>query len=286
MPMIGNQATQGRFIELDSLSASATANYTLKLNTANYSPESVNNLLVSINGVIQGSSTMSLNGAVLTVGATLSSSDTIDFVRVFGNVGTVSTPTDGSVTANKIGSGAITNVKVADNASISGSKLGTGAILQVKYFQLTTSQTEAYSTANTDKAITNFVVNITPKSSSSIMKIESNVMYETANSTWDTIWFFMRDSTKLGNTDSSSGVRNVGISIGTISHPNNDSATTPENASLTYFDAPSTTSAINYKLAVRTTATNNIFINRTIQDSNDVGCERGVSFISVTEIGG
>jgi len=107
MPMIGNQATQGRFIELDSLTASATANYTLKLNSANYSPESANNLLVSINGVIQGSSTMSLNGAVLTVGATLSSSDTIDFVRVFGNVGTVSTPTDGSVTANKIGSGAV-----------------------------------------------------------------------------------------------------------------------------------------------------------------------------------
>lgn len=107
MPFIGNQPTQGRFIELDSLTASATDDYTLQLNGANFSPESVNNLLVSINGVIQGSSTMSLNGAVLTVGATLSSSDTIDFVRVFGNVGTVSTPTDGSVTANKIGTGAV-----------------------------------------------------------------------------------------------------------------------------------------------------------------------------------
>lgn len=107
MPFIGNQPTQGRFIELDSLTASATDDYTLKLNGADYFPETVNNLLVSINGVIQGSSTMSLNGAVLTVGATLSSSDTIDFVRVFGNVGTVSTPTDGSVTANKIGTGAV-----------------------------------------------------------------------------------------------------------------------------------------------------------------------------------
>ena len=107
MPFIGNQPTSGRFIELDSLTASATDEYTLQLNSANFEPESVNNLLVSINGVIQGSSTMSLNGAVLTVGATLSSSDTIDFVRVFGNVGTVSTPTDGSVTANKIGSGAV-----------------------------------------------------------------------------------------------------------------------------------------------------------------------------------
>ena len=123
MPMIGNQITQGAFLELDALSASATANYTLKLNSANYSPESVNNLLVSINGVIQGSSTMSLNGAVLTVGATLSSSDTIDFVRVFGNVGTITTPTDGSVTANKIGSGAVTTAKIADDAVVLTSKV-------------------------------------------------------------------------------------------------------------------------------------------------------------------
>jgi hypothetical protein len=34
---------------------------------------------------------------------------------VFGNVGTISTPTDGSVTANKIGSGAVTNAKIADS---------------------------------------------------------------------------------------------------------------------------------------------------------------------------
>jgi len=107
MPFIGQQPTTGAFLELDSLTASATADYTLQLNGANYQPESVNNLLVSINGVIQGSSTMSLSGSTLTVGATLSSSDTIDFVRVFGNVGTISTPTDGSVTANKIGTGAV-----------------------------------------------------------------------------------------------------------------------------------------------------------------------------------
>ena len=47
MPYIGNQPTQGRFIELDSLTASATDDYTLQLNGANFSPESVNNLLVS-----------------------------------------------------------------------------------------------------------------------------------------------------------------------------------------------------------------------------------------------
>ena len=174
MPFIGNQPTQGRFIELDSLTASATDDYTLQLNGANFSPESVNNLLVSINGVIQGSSTMSLNGAVLTVGATLSSSDTIDFVRVFGNVGTVSTPTDGSVTANKIGTGAVTSAKIADgtivnadinaSAGIDGSKLGTGALLDV-YQHTGITQSGANATSNYNS--TGLFLTITPKSSTS-----------------------------------------------------------------------------------------------------------------------
>lgn len=127
MPFIGQQPTTGAFLELDSLTASATANYTLQLNGANYEPESVNNLLVSINGVIQGSNTMSLSGSTLTVGATLSSSDVIDFVRVFGNVGTISTPTDGSVTANKIGTGAVTSAKIADNA-VTNTKIANSTI--------------------------------------------------------------------------------------------------------------------------------------------------------------
>ena len=194
MPMIGNQATQGRFIELDSLSASATANYTLQLNSANYSPESVNNLLVSINGVIQGSSTMSLNGAVLTVGATLSNSDTIDFVRVFGNVGTVSTPTDGSVTANKIGTGAVTSAKIADgtivnadinaSAGIAGSKLGTVAatvasdgVVYIKDHVLKVYQHTSHATAtngSTTYKSTGLFLTITPQSSSSKFLVSFN----------------------------------------------------------------------------------------------------------------
>ena len=288
MPYIGSEPNTGLFVELDSLTASATADYTLQLNGANYFPETVNNLLVSINGVIQGSSTMALNGSTLTVGATLSSSDVIDFVRVFGNVGSISTPTDGSVTANKIGSGAITNVKVADNASISGSKLGTGAILQVKYFQLTTPQTETYGTTNTDMAVTNFNINITPKSTSSIIKLEANIMFEWVNDPWDTLWFFYRNTTKLSATNV--GNRRAGISPSLSSHggygsgDNEDS--TPEFATLTYFDAPTSTSQITYKLGVNSSGTNNLFINSTINTSDVVGYERGVSFISATEIGG
>jgi len=172
------------------------------------------------------------------------------------------------------------------NVGITNLAPQTGHVLQVKYFQLTTSQTETYPTANTDQAISNFVVNITPNSTSSIMKIEANLMYESANAAWDTMWFFYRDTTKLGNTQSSPGSRQLGISPGLDNYNQGNNDSTPEFATLTYFDVPSTTSAINYKLAVRTNSASNFFINRTVTDSDITGSERGVSFISVTEIGG
>ena len=183
----------------------------------------------------------------------------------------------------------VDNIQKANGSTPTASDLGintTGSVLQVKYFQLTTSQTETYPTANTDKAITNFVVNITPKSTSSIMKIEANLMYESANASWDAMWFFYRDTTKLGNTQSSPGSRQIGIAPGLISYYSADNASTPEFATLTYFDDPQTTSAINYKLAVTTNTASNFFINRNVNDTDNSSYDRGVSFISVTEIGG
>ena len=165
-----------------------------------------------------------------------------------------------------------------------------GAVLQVKFFQLTTSQTTTYGTTATDLAVPNFTVSITPKSSSSIIKLEAHITYEWANNTWDTMWFFFRDSTKLTNTESSPGNRMTGITPGLLSYGDDgtqsDDGSTLEVGRLTYFDAPSTTSEIDYKLGVISSGTNNLFINRTVQDSDSVSRERGVSFISATEIGG
>jgi len=160
-----------------------------------------------------------------------------------------------------------------------------GAVLQVKYFQLTTTQTETISSANTDQAISNFTVNITPKSSSSIIKLEAQLVHESANAPYNTMFFFFRDSTKLAHTESA-GSRRVGIASPTLSYFAADNSSTPEMLHMGYFDTPSSTSAIAYKLGINAEATNNLFINRTITDNNETGYERGVSFISATEIGG
>ena len=284
MPFIGNQPTQGRFIELDSLSASATANYTLQLNSANFSPESVNNLLVSINGVIQGSSTMSLNGAVLTVGATLSSSDTIDFVRVFGNVGTVSTPTDGSVTANKIGTGAVTSAKIADgtivnadinaSASISGSKLGTGAVLQVKNAQTGAMDTSTTTIPHDDTIPQNtegeevMTLAITPTSSTNKLLITVNILGSTSGPAYMMVALF-QDST-----------------AGALAAINTDvrAASYPATITFSHYMEAGTTSETTFKVRAGPDTSGTLTIN-------GVGGARrfgGVapSSITITEIGG
>ena len=92
---------------------------------------------------------------------------------------------------------------IVSNPKTTGSQLTiapaiqTGAVLQVKYFQLTEPQTETYGTTDTDIAITNFNINITPKSTSSIIKLESNIMFEWANGPWDHIWFFLQKYYKI-----------------------------------------------------------------------------------------
>ena len=250
MPFIGNQPTSGRFIELDSLTASATDEYTLQLNSANFSPESVNNLLVSINGVIQGSSTMSLNGAVLTVGATLSSSDTIDFVRVFGNVGTVSTPTDGSVTANKIGTGAVTTDKLADNSVTSAKITGVsfGKVLQV----IQANSAVSVATTSTSFVTSGVAINITPIATSSKVLLRANIggFYMLTND--DLYATIYRGSTNLG----------VG-NANTLFYVHNDGGQNRYgNGSMEILDSPNTTSQVTYTIYFRTGNNQQVELNR------------------------
>ena len=53
MRVIGQQPITGAYSVLDDITTSATATYNLQLNSGAYSPASANNLLVSLNGVIQ-----------------------------------------------------------------------------------------------------------------------------------------------------------------------------------------------------------------------------------------
>jgi len=156
-------------------------------------------------------------------------------------------------------------------------------VVQMKHFQLTTTQTETISSTNTDQEISNFTVNITPTSANSIIKLEAQLFFESANAPHNSVFFFYRDSTKLAHTESA-GNRRFGIVVPSVGYYDNEQNSTAEMAHLGYFDSPNTTSSIAYKLGINTNGTNNLFINRTVDDVNSANYERGVSWISAMEI--
>ena len=102
MSYIGKEPQVGGYNMLDSLTASATASYSLTLDSVAFVPESANHLICSLNGVIQkAGSSFTVSGSTLTFSSALTSSDSIDFVLALGNVLDIGTPSDSTVTNAK-----------------------------------------------------------------------------------------------------------------------------------------------------------------------------------------
>ena len=131
MPFIGTQPEVGGYSVLDALTASATASYTLQKNSVNFNPSSANNLLVSLNGVIQKpGSSFTVSGSTLTFSSALESSDSIDFIIAMGEPLLIGTPSDATVTGSKLASniGISTTGNIATTGSGTLSVAGTAAI--------------------------------------------------------------------------------------------------------------------------------------------------------------
>ena len=105
MAYIGKEPAVGNFVKLDAITTSSTNTYNLTLDSVAFTPESANHMLVSLNGVIQAPQTsFSVSGSTITFlpsSGTLSSSDSIDFIMVYGNVLSIGTPSDSTVTNAK-----------------------------------------------------------------------------------------------------------------------------------------------------------------------------------------
>ena len=112
MPYIGNQPSTGDFPlkksslgayhVLDSITLSnGQSAYTMQLDGANFSPQSVNHMLVIINGVPQPTSAYSINAHTLTLSSAATTGDVLNEIRVFGDVLNIGTVSDGTVTNAK-----------------------------------------------------------------------------------------------------------------------------------------------------------------------------------------
>ena len=129
MPYIGKSPVGGGFHKLDALTASATATYALTLGGAAYYPETANQLLCSLNGVIQApQDSFTVSGSNLIFDSALTASDSIDFVVALGDVLGVGSVTDGAITTAKLGNNAVTSAKLDTNIDIDGTLDSTGII--------------------------------------------------------------------------------------------------------------------------------------------------------------
>ena len=104
MPYVGVAPSSGLFKKLDSITTvNAQAAYTMQHNSANFAPATAEQLIVSVNGVIQApGAAFTLSGSTITFSENLVTGDVIDFIIALGEVGNTVTPTDGSVDINKM----------------------------------------------------------------------------------------------------------------------------------------------------------------------------------------
>ena len=187
----------------------------------------------------------------------------------------------GQINVNKIAARSGSTITVA-----SGNVLqAPGHVMQVQYTQYTDTFTQSLSAeTNTVLGAVALSVNITPTSTSSIIKLDAHIFHEwgSQGDATNAVWFFYRDSTALKAP--SAGSRPCGISMSTVSYDGDEAGSTPEIVYYSYFDAPNTTSQITYKIGILPRYSRTLSVNRTITDTDAIGYERGISFTSAMEI--
>jgi hypothetical protein len=140
--------------------------------------------------------------------------------------------------------------------------------------------------SNAADSTSHLSLTITPKSTSSKILLTTSVFFEgSTTENYNYLWSLYRDSTKLGQPNV--GSRRGGIMATSIGFYAADAATTPDSVSFSYYDTPSTTSAITYAVAFNHNSANVLaYLNRTTNDSDSINNERGVSILIAQEIGG
>ena len=195
----------------------------------------------------------------------------------------------------KMGSKTVMSQSGTSNPTF-GAGAPTGCIIQVQFTQYTgtasmtsigddTNYVLVDGAAGSGTEILN--VNITPKSTSSKIWLQCSWTGEFNNmaDVYNSIFFFYRDSTTLVAPSASNrlaGIMPPAINI-EVSNPNS----TLESCFYQYFDTPSTTSQITYKVGVIMYGNaTTLHTNRTVDDTDNNSWERGISSICAIEIAG
>lgn len=183
------------------------------------------------------------------------------------------------ITSANISDGTITNADINASAAIDGSKISGdfGKVLQV--VSVTKTDTASHS-SDTWTDISGMTVNITPSSTNSKILI----MVSTTISGSGGAQFIRLNRVITGGdvlTPPTSPGSRSGVFIASENNGHGNGAETYANH---FFDSPNTTSQCTYKLQWRWQG-GTIYLNRSRDDTDNASFPRGVSSITVMEIG-
>jgi hypothetical protein len=298
MAYIGKQPVVGNFVKLDAIVTSATATYNLLNGGVAYSPQSANNCIVSLNGIIQEPTSSgnvggyTISGSTIVFTSALTTLDVIDFILVLGDTLSIGTPSDGTVTFPKVTSNLITgataetsidgadSVLIYDDSAtalrkmtrtnfVAGIGATAGQVIQV----VSTAKTTPFTTTSTSFTdVTDLSVSITPASASN--KILIFVNFVSSNSGNSRLQYFnlVRGATNIAQP----------TTIGSSFAQYNNSGDDLDNVAFHFLDSPSTTSSTTYKIQTKTNNGDNTI---TVGDRNSSDLD-SVSTITVMEIKG
>ena len=126
MAYLGAEPVPGQNREVDDISSGfngSTTAFTLQVESQNVSPESANNILVSIAGVLKNPNTdYTINASTITFTSAPTSGQAF-FGLILGAGINTSTVADGSITQAKLADQSITNAKLNNSAAIAGTKI-------------------------------------------------------------------------------------------------------------------------------------------------------------------
>jgi len=103
MSTLGKSPQFGIYQRMDAITGTSDSSYTLKINTIPQPNFIAEQLIVSVNGVIQSpNSAYTVNGSLITFSEAIDSSDAIDFITAMGHAHSTNTVSDNVITASKL----------------------------------------------------------------------------------------------------------------------------------------------------------------------------------------
>ena len=252
MPYIGRGTDKLSNVEvLDNITFDGSSSYTLQKGGSNFTPSSANNILISIDGVVQAGN-FTVSSSTIDFGTAVAGTSTCDFILHYGT-GLITTPADGTVTTAKLADSSVSLAKLTATGTKDATtflrgdntfaEAGGGKVLQVVSTQ---NITDFSTSSGTFVDVTGASLTITPSSTSSKILLLCNT-----NTYQNTIqaYFALRWKRDIGGSVTTFGNGTYGQTYARSAVANDFWG----GVGMTYLDSPNTTSAITYTVQASTT---------------------------------